>query len=184
MTAWVALSDPISIKEGCLSFYKGTHKLGQQRHKESKHVPKNNMLGRGQRVAKLPAGVVPEAMNLRGGEASLHSFLTIHESGPNVSSKPAVGLEICYIDASVQQTSTEKETVTIIRGQKQHDNFDIEPILPERPTESDFRIGKDAHLEATLQGTASFSHSMVNDVAYDEVVVAQDDAQFYCSLKA
>mmetsp|Transcript_2593 Transcript_2593/g.3934 ORF Transcript_2593/g.3934 Transcript_2593/m.3934 type:complete len:179 (-) Transcript_2593:9-545(-) len=42
--AWIALSNPISEKEGCLSFYKGTHKLGQVRHKESKHIPKNNVL--------------------------------------------------------------------------------------------------------------------------------------------
>mmetsp|Transcript_31019 Transcript_31019/g.45860 ORF Transcript_31019/g.45860 Transcript_31019/m.45860 type:complete len:124 (-) Transcript_31019:1230-1601(-) len=116
-------------------------------------------------------------MHLNGGEASLHSFLTIHESGPNISSEPAVGLEICYIDASVQQTGKDMETVTIICGQKERNDFDLEPVLPDKPTENDCRKGKDAHLEAIRRGTANYLHGILDEIAYNDVVVAQDEAQ-------
>ena len=44
---------------------------------------------------------------LRRGEASLHSFLTVHQSGPNTKSYPRVGLALRFIARDVIQTGNE-----------------------------------------------------------------------------
>lgn len=165
VTAWVALSDPVSTKEGCLSFYKGSHKYGQIDHAEDTNDT-TNMLSRGQYIRNEDADAIylddceHVLVPLRGGEATLHNFYTVHESGPNLSpsKKPRIGLAIRYMAATVRQTGPTRECVTLISGSTQHDGcFDLEPNLPlDHPTDEDVARGLKAHVDAMQRETANY----------------------------
>jgi non-heme Fe2+,alpha-ketoglutarate-dependent halogenase len=164
LTAWIALSDPVGETEGCLSFYKGSHKLGQVKHESSsskrnssctstdeissddKKKNNNNMLSLGQYIPdkSVPCPEDRTTIPLQGGQATLHSFYTIHQSSPNRSSHDRVGFALRYMASSVLQTKPVKELVTVISGPPPI-HFDIEPRLPSSPTWKDiqrFRISR------------------------------------------
>ena len=142
------------------------------------------MLSRGQRVVfpLVPVGVKEEesshdkvvdneptivAVPLRGGQATIHNFLTIHESGPNQSTtKPRIGLALRYMAATVRQTGRVRESVTLISGHPQHDGFDLEPILPPNPTPNDIRRGKQVHDEAMRREAENYFQG-TNQKEYD-----------------
>jgi ectoine hydroxylase-related dioxygenase (phytanoyl-CoA dioxygenase family) len=169
VTAWVALSDPVGEEEGCLCFWEASHKKGQLSHTEQP-TDVHNMLSRGQHVEDPLKEKDCVAVALRGGEATLHNFYTVHRSGPNRSTLPRVGLAIRYMAASVVQTGKVRETVTLISGSPQHDGFDLEPNLPlQNPTEVDVRIGKDAHAEAMRREAANYFDGAAIS-AYDESI--------------
>jgi non-heme Fe2+,alpha-ketoglutarate-dependent halogenase len=160
LTAWVALSDPVGIQEGCLSFHQGSHKDGQLPHEEFLEEKKdvNNMLSRGQRVITSSKNQTSDATDLqqssnswvkiplRWGEATLHHFHTIHSSGPNQHpTQSRIGLALRYLALGVQQTGPIREFVTWIRppddavdskdeAEKKRleleQSFDLEPQLP------------------------------------------------------
>lgn len=156
LTAWVALSDPVGEQEGCLSFWKGSHKQGQLKHVQDA-TDTTNMLSRGQNLAEPLNEQERVTVPLRGGQATLHSFYTVHASGPNQSTQPRVGLALRYIAANVIQTGKTRESVTLVSGSLQHDGFDLEPILPlENPTQDDILIGKKAHQEAMKREAANY----------------------------
>ena len=169
VTAWVALSHPVGEEQGCLRFKKESHKQGQLPHvKQPSDV--HNMLSRRQHVADPFKEKEWVAVPLRGGEATLHQFFTIHQSGPNRSTQPRVGLAIRYMAASVIQTGKVRETVTLISGSLQHDGFDLEPDLPlDNPTEAEIRIGKEAHAEAMRREAANYFDG-ADTSAYDESI--------------
>lgn len=143
LTAWVALSDPVGITEGCLSFYPGSHRCGQLPHETSKDDskdanPGNNMLSLGQFISKdvlennlnkVKQGPIP--VELRCGQASLHSFHCVHASGPNSSPRgPRVGFALRYMTADVRQTKPTQEMATRIAGTRHLSHFDFEDALP------------------------------------------------------
>ena len=137
LTAWIALSDPVGMEEGCMSFVRGSHKAGQLPHVEEidargDNSAKNanegnqrqsqttrgrqNMLSRGQRV-QFHATNIDDwvAIPLRAGEATLHHFHTIHKSGFNLHpTQPRVGLALRYMAACVRQTGPVRECITWI----------------------------------------------------------------------
>lgn len=157
LTAWIALSsDPVGIEQGCLSFWKGSHTQGQLPHVENVNNTTNMLSRRQQLSSPLDHPNDCIAIPLHGGQATLHSFFTVHASGPNVSSKPRVGLALRYMDANVRQVGTTRECVTLISGSIQHDGFDLEPILPENPTPHDIEKGKEAHAEAMKREAANY----------------------------
>ena len=175
LTVWVALSDPVGINEGCLCFIPGSHRHGQLPHKEQQDDDTNNLLSRGQRIAGEPMQYYhnKKPVELRSGEASVHGFFTVHSSGPNRSPYPRVGLACRYMTASVRQTGTIKESVTLISGSFQHDGFDVEPILPEYPTCEEVNLGREAHAEAMRREAANYFQSSVQTSTYDEIFQAQ-----------
>jgi hypothetical protein len=75
--------------------------------------------------------------------------------------------------ASVRQTGTIKESVTLISGSFQHDGFDVEPILPEYPTCEEVNLGREAHAEAMRREAANYFQSSVQTSTYDEIFQAQ-----------
>lgn len=158
VTAWIALSPIVSEREGCLEFYKSSHSLGQMKHIEDDSTKQNNLLSRAQYISdKHLHGFVAEPMILRGGQASLHHFHVIHQSGTNESEQDRVGLAIRYMSASARQTGTIRECVTLVQGTKEHDGFDLEPILPlENPTADDVLLGKQAHTDAMQREAANY----------------------------
>ena len=148
LTAWIALSQPVGIHEGCLQFHPKSHNLKHIPHKTRKN--ENNMLSLGQYIESNVMNTLEEpiSIQLRGGQATLHSFDTVHSSGPNTSNKQRVGLALRYIRADVIQTKPQREMVTWISGTMINGNFDIEPRLPINPTRDDINRGREAQKEA------------------------------------
>jgi non-haem Fe2+, alpha-ketoglutarate-dependent halogenase len=188
LTAWIALSDPVGEDEGCLSFYPKSHNRGQIPHhvhmvndatfnNNDKNNNNNNMLSMGQYISQSELQTLdcpnPVAIPLRAGQMTLHSFSTVHASGPNRSIHgPRVGLALRYMDAAlVTQTKTRsKEMVTWISSslsQSQHqqqqqqlpsinDCFDLEPRLPKNPTQDDFRRMRLVRADAIQREEANY----------------------------
>ena len=63
----------------------------------------------------------PVSMSLRAGQASLHSFDTVHSSGPNESDCVRIGLALRFMTFEVQQTKqhAQKELVHALRAAAQ-----------------------------------------------------------------
>lgn len=169
LTAWVALSDPVGTSQGCLEFFLGSHDSGQVQHLEVTRSSDNNLLSRGQYIDILP-DEKPIVIELRGGQATLHHFHTIHQSGPNISDRSRIGLAIRYMAASVTQTGMVRESVTLVSGRPEHKGFDLEPILPPCPTDDDVRRGKEAHAEAMRREVANYFDGSSRARAYDELL--------------
>lgn len=182
VTAWVALSDPVGEREGCLQFSKGSHRRGQREHTEQPGDA-DNLLSRGQECA-VEDDASWTAVPLRGGQASLHHFHTVHQSGPNRSSsqKDRIGLAIRYMTANVRrkrQSGSTRESATLIAGQykqqQEHDDdkgdcFDLEPVLPEHPTADDVAAGRRVHADAMRREAANYFAScpQTNKRSYDD----------------
>lgn len=181
LTAWIALSDPVGENEGCLSFFPKSHTKGQLPHKQSeqKFGPDNNgkegnLLSLGQYICQSDIEKLdhsdPVAIPLRAGQMTLHSFFTVHASGPNRSNiGPRVGLALRYIDASsVRQTKTHcKEMVTCISSSSELSgtlhgptqsplHFDLEPRLPSHPTSHDIEQMRKIRAEAIRREDANY----------------------------
>lgn len=170
LTAWVALSDPVGEREGCLSFYPQSHLQAQLPHQERRQQTNgngqagsdcnNNMLSLGQYISQSELEQLedPVGIPLRAGQMTLHSFYTVHASGPNRSrTGPRVGLALRYIDANcvVQTKAKSKEMVTWISSsspseaqQQPLHNFELEPRLPQNPTTEDTQRMRRVRAEA------------------------------------
>ena len=172
LTVWLALSETVTENEGCLSFWPGSHKLGQLPHDEESRsgAGGNNMLSRGQRLAESAQQQLldtkPVSIALRGGQATVHNFYTVHASGPNRSlTTPRVGLALRYMAATVRQTGAVRESVTLVSGCVPHDvGFDLEPILPSpHPTTSDIARGLRAHAQAMQREAQNYFQSTTDN---------------------
>lgn len=133
VTAWVALSDPVGENEGCLSFYPGSHQLGQLPHCVDKNNW-NNMLSLGQYIDSTIIQTLksPVSIPLRAGQATLDSFNCVHSSGPNNATFPRVGLALRYITCNVKQTKRNREMATWICGKGYHAfGSDLSSLLEE-----------------------------------------------------
>jgi len=139
LTCWIALTDPVGVEEGCMEFWRGSHRDGQVDHCED--GGESNLLSRGQYIPGLNIKEATPAA-LRTGEATFHSFLTVHHSGPNTSTSHRVGLALRYIAADVCQTGSTKESVSSIDGAKVPPWFLEEPILSESPSPHEVALGE------------------------------------------
>ena len=106
----------------------------------------DNLLSVGQYIddTKLKTLEKPISMPLRAGQASLHSFDTVHSSGPNESDCLRIGLALRFMAYEVQQTkqNAQREMATRIVGCRKkdmtvHASFDFEPRIPASPTDED-----------------------------------------------
>ena len=172
LTAWIALSHPVGIEEGCLLFYPKSHMMGKIHHSTEKgEETKDNLLSLGQFIHKDIVNSLqdPTSILLQGGQATLHSFDTVHSSGPNLSNKPRVGLALRYITYDVIQTKPNREMATWISGyypattDDNTFNFDIEPTLPNNPTEDDVERGRIAQREALRREESNYFSGSTTD---------------------
>lgn len=156
VTAWVALTDPVTCLEGGLVFFKGSHTAGQLPHSDDTDDA-DNLLSRGQRCA-APIGPPPSPIPLRAGQATLHHFYTVHSSGPNQSpQQPRLGLAIRYMTAAVRREGLTKECATWIAGRRDNAFFLPEPILPDdHCTADDVARGRHAHADAMRRETSNY----------------------------
>mmetsp|Transcript_32687 Transcript_32687/g.84754 ORF Transcript_32687/g.84754 Transcript_32687/m.84754 type:complete len:282 (+) Transcript_32687:23-868(+) len=127
VTVWLALCS-VTARAGCVQFIPGSHTAGQLPHQEIPDA--SNMLAFGQ---TCPATGDPTSAVLQPGEASIHSFLTVHGSGGNEEDWERLGLAIRYFcSADVQKSdAVEREMVTCVAGEPSP-YFDLEPapIVP------------------------------------------------------
>jgi len=200
LTVWIALSDPVGIHEGCMSFVRRSHKLGQLPHKEAASATTaaqdGNLLSRGQQVCFPATNHAQPTQDdwvyipLRAGEATLHHFYTVHQSGNNHHpTQPRVGLALRYMDAElVRQTGRVRECITWIDSSSNNTSncddavkaenqkvrakvakyFDLDPILPENPTDQDIRKGKEAHRESMAREASNYFDDSNSVKGYDE----------------
>jgi len=157
LTAWIALTDPVGETEGCLRFYPKSHLRGQLPHQTGEKG--DNLLSVGQYIddTKLKTLEKPVSLPLRAGQASLHSFDTVHSSSPNESDCVRIGLALRFMSCEVQQTkqNAQREMVTRIAGCSRtdsnmtvHASFDFEPRIPASPTDEDFAKMRQIQKEA------------------------------------
>lgn len=94
LTIWIAL-DECDESNGCLTYFKGTHKIGLVPHKPSFAPGSSQMIedeGLLTRYAKERV-----APSLKPGDVLVHHCLILHGSSANKSGKPRRGLTLQYI---------------------------------------------------------------------------------------
>ena len=167
VTAWVALSDPVTERHGGLLFAPGSHQCGPLPHTidapdddDGSAGALRNVLSRRQRCA---SELCTRSIPLRAGQATLHSFYTVHASGPNpaIGAGPRIGLAIRYMTAAVRKChAVVPERITWISGSRAigPDGWDAEwePILPEDPTSEEVQQGRTAHRDAMSRETTNY----------------------------
>jgi hypothetical protein len=96
---------------------------------------------------------------LMAGEASLHSFRTVHWSGPNATDARRVGLAIRYVRADISREEraaapTTRETATLVSGTYDPaiGSFDLEPVPLVPAGEDEVR----AHAESLARQRANY----------------------------
>ena len=91
IVAWVALDDT-TLENGAVHFARGSHRLGELPHAETGKALFSKALD------SVPnRDLYPEVPALlRRGDASIHHFLTIHRSGPNLTDKNRRGFVLDY----------------------------------------------------------------------------------------
>lgn len=94
LSAWIALDDS-TVRNGCVRFRVGSHRLGRLRHEVSGVA--GNSLGLAEAV-DLPEFVA----EVRRGSCVLHHSLTVHSSEPNRSEQARRGLVYVYMGPAVE----------------------------------------------------------------------------------
>lgn len=127
LTVWLALT-PSTIESGCLHCIPQATSQRRQLPHATGRGGDSNGLSHGQEVANWPSDVDPdaaEALVLQPGQASIHSFLTVHASHPNQSKSVnrRVGFAIRYVSAHGRKLSQSvdgrvaiRESATLVSG--------------------------------------------------------------------
>ena len=120
VSIWIALSDA-SEAAGCMSVIPGSHKeiLG---HEET--YAKDNLLSRGQELEIDVTQHHTVPMPLKPGQVSFHNVRTAHGSGPNTTDDRRIGLSFHYMPTTTEQTLSEWDSASLVRGEDKHNNFE------------------------------------------------------------
>ena len=120
VSIWIALSDA-SEAAGCMSVIPGSHKeiLG---HEET--YAKDNLLSRGQELEIDVTQHRTVPMPLKPGQVSFHNVRTAHGSGPNTTDDRRIGLSFHYMPTTTEQTLSEWDSASLVRGEDKHNNFE------------------------------------------------------------
>jgi len=92
LTVWTAL-DHCDESNGCVTYFKGTHRIGLVPHKPSFAPGSSQMIA----DESLPDRYGKVAPSLNPGDVLVHHCLTIHGSAANTSGMPRRGLTMQYI---------------------------------------------------------------------------------------
>ena len=121
VTAWVALSD-VNMKSGPVEFAKGSHIRGQLMQK-SKMV-EGSVNTAGQITVEWFDQDQTGFGVLNPGQFSLHHTCCVHQSGPNNSDAPRIGVALSYIPTRTRSIGSVRMPVSLVRGQDKLGNFD------------------------------------------------------------
>ena len=91
IVAWIAL-DETTLENGAVHFARGSHRLGDLPHAQTGKALFSKALDGVPDKDRYPE--VPAL--LRRGDASIHHFLTIHRSGPNLTDRNRRGFVLDY----------------------------------------------------------------------------------------
>ncbi len=98
VTVWLAIDDA-DVENACMRFIPGSHKLGHLTYRPSADS-ENNVLD--QTVENAEEFGDPVDVELKAGEASLHSDLLLHGSKANESDRRRCGLTLRYCATDVR----------------------------------------------------------------------------------
>jgi ectoine hydroxylase-related dioxygenase (phytanoyl-CoA dioxygenase family) len=106
---------------GCLRRIPSSHVLGQLPHVEGQEEATDNALALQQEIVN-PDNIPnmdpqnAQAMVLEQGEASVHSFWTVHSSFTNATSHRRIGLAMCFVSAHASKAGNVQECATLVSG--------------------------------------------------------------------
>ena len=123
VTAWVALSD-VDLESGPVEFAKGSHIRGQLMQRSK--VIQNSVNTAGQITEEWFDKSDTEIGTLKPGQFSLHHTCTLHQSGPNNSDCPRIGIALSYISTRTRNTGSIRMPATLVRGRDEHGHFDFQ----------------------------------------------------------
>ena len=146
VTAWIAFT-PSTVQSGCLRVIPGTHG-DQLAHKDT--FDAGNLLSRGQEIMVEVDEANAVDIVLRPGEISLHHVRIIHGSAPNAADHRRIGLTIRYVPPEIRQLSPLRDSVMLVRGVDEYNNFDYDPS-PKSEFEADAIAYHAAFVERQLQ---------------------------------
>jgi non-heme Fe2+,alpha-ketoglutarate-dependent halogenase len=131
LSVWLALT-PATVETGCMQYLPGTHRLGQL-GLTTPDVSDGNLLASGQTVDYDVSGIEPVPVILRPGEIAIHHAFLIHNSFPNRSDRPRMGMTFIYHPPSLHQLGQVKTSAMLVRGEDRYGNFDHE--IPPDPAD-------------------------------------------------
>jgi ectoine hydroxylase-related dioxygenase (phytanoyl-CoA dioxygenase family) len=114
VTVWLAIDDA-DRANAAMRFIPGTHVLGHLTYKLSETDPSNVL---NQTVPEVEKYGEPVYVDLKAGEASLHSDLLLHGSEANTSTRRRCGLTLRYTAGDVRAYMGWEEKGVIVAGAK------------------------------------------------------------------
>lgn len=124
VTAWVALSD-VSMASGPLEFAKGSHIRGQLMQRSN--MVEGSVNTAGQIIVEWFDKSQTDFGVLKPGQFSLHHTCCVHQSAPNRSDGPRIGVALSYISTRTQNVGSVRMPATLVRGTDEHGHFDMQP---------------------------------------------------------
>jgi non-heme Fe2+,alpha-ketoglutarate-dependent halogenase len=120
VTIWLALT-PSKVESGCLRCIPSSHVLGQLPHVQGQEEATDNALALQQEIVNLEniPNMDPQnakTMVLEPGEASVHSFWTVHSSSANTTSHRRIGLAMRFVSAHASKAGKVQEYATLVSG--------------------------------------------------------------------
>lgn len=133
VTIWLALT-PSTEESGCVRCIPHSHRIGQLPHVEGRGGADNALALKQEIVNFSPCPLVSSSklpslschpddavpMVVQPGEASIHNFLTVHESKPNCSRYRRTGLALRFVSAHAAKKNVlngSKEFATLVSGE-------------------------------------------------------------------
>ncbi|HSQ56290.1 MAG TPA: phytanoyl-CoA dioxygenase family protein [Gemmata sp.] len=114
VTAWLAIDDA-DRGNACMKFIPGTHTLGHLTYTLSENDASNVL---NQTVPEVEKYGEPVYVELKAGEASLHSDLLLHGSEANTSTRRRCGLTLRYTSGDVHAYMGWQDKGVIVAGPK------------------------------------------------------------------
>ncbi|HMB78055.1 MAG TPA: phytanoyl-CoA dioxygenase family protein [Kiloniellaceae bacterium] len=124
VTAWLALS-PAAPENGCMRVLPGSHRGAALPHKDTFHG--DNMLTRGQEIAREVSEAETVTMALSPGQMSLHNVRLAHASGPNSGADRRIGLSFHYMPTRSRQLIGAWDSAALVRGEDRFGHFALAP---------------------------------------------------------
>jgi ectoine hydroxylase-related dioxygenase (phytanoyl-CoA dioxygenase family) len=112
VTVWLAIDDA-DRGNACMKYIPGTHVLGHLTYKLTENDPTNVL---NQTVPEVEKYGEPVYVELKAGEASLHSDLLLHGSEANASDRRRCGLTLRYTTGDVHAYMGWHEKGVVVAG--------------------------------------------------------------------
>ncbi len=114
VTVWLAIDDA-DCGNACMKYIPGTHVLGHLTYQLSENDPANVL---NQTVPDVEQYGAPVHVELKAGEASLHSDLLLHGSDANTSTRRRCGLTLRYTSGDVRAYMGWEDKGVVVAGEK------------------------------------------------------------------